>query len=80
MDFYRNIEFEQVKDATIGGKAKNLFRLNEIGLLVPTFIVIPAEFLKEKVLSGHSEKAIEEINGFQFPEESIALVRRIFPG
>ncbi len=79
LDFYRDIEFDKVKDATIGGKAKNLFRLKEIGLNVPSFLVIPAEILKQKVLSVNPANATEEINNFQFPAESISNILNCFP-
>lgn len=79
LTFYRDIEFEAAKTASIGGKAKNLFLLKEMGFNVPAFAVIPAEFLRQNVLSGESEKAIQEIQTFAFASDFIENFLANFP-
>lgn len=69
MNFISDSEAEKVTDFTVGGKAKNLFRLKEIGMPVPKFAVIPWEVLQEMIpadiLNGSQENIsayIEQIN------------------
>ena len=74
----------QVRDLTIGGKAKNLFRLQEIGLNVPKWIVIPQETLQEvvpgKIQQGTREEILSRINSFPVPQQFIDEVTAHFTG
>jgi phosphohistidine swiveling domain-containing protein len=45
MNYISHTQGEKANEYTIGGKARNLFRLKEIGLAVPEWIVIPQEEL-----------------------------------
>ena len=45
MKFIADLEVDIAEGFTIGGKARNLFRLNKSGLVVPKWIVIPQETL-----------------------------------
>lgn len=62
-------------DFIIGGKAKNLFRLVEIGMTVPKFIVIPQEVLislvPEEIRNSSYKKILEFIQQIHIPEKSI---------
>ncbi|WP_221393040.1 PEP/pyruvate-binding domain-containing protein [Dyadobacter sp. NIV53] len=55
---------EKVPGFTIGGKAKNLFRLKEIGMNVPKFAVIPWEVLQEMIPADILNRGQEEISAF----------------
>lgn len=47
------------QDAGIGGKARNLFELNKMGIQVPTWAVIPENVLLEQLPLNDSEEAIK---------------------
>lgn len=49
MHFISDTEPYKATGVTIGGKAGNLFRLKELGLPVPHFVVIPWETLREDI-------------------------------
>lgn len=61
-----------VKDFTIGGKAKNLFRLLDVGMAVPKFIVIPQEVMAslvtEEIQNTDYNKIIDFISQIKIPE------------
>ena len=66
---------EQIKDFGIGGKAKNLFRLTEIGIKVPQFIVIPQEvlmsLLPQEILHLHYKEITGFIQQIHIPQNTI---------
>ncbi len=55
---------ESIKDFSLGGKAKNLFRLIEIGIKVPPFIVLPQEVLTALLPEKMEDWDYEKITGF----------------
>lgn len=57
-------QHETSKAFGIGGKAKNLFRLTEMGIRVPRFIVLPQEFLMGLVPEEIWNSDIKNIIGF----------------
>ncbi len=63
MNFVKDIEQNKAGEFLLGGKGKNLFRLKQIGLNVPKFIVLPANVFQD-LFPNPSE---EEINHFIFP-------------
>ncbi|HEY6161462.1 MAG TPA: PEP/pyruvate-binding domain-containing protein [Bacteroidia bacterium] len=73
----------QTKNLTIGGKAKNLFRLQEIGLNVPQWIVIPQETLQEvvpeEIQGGSREGILSHLNSFMIPQRFIDDIAAQFP-
>ncbi len=56
MIFLKNTTFSVAENATIGGKARNLFQLKGLGLNVPDWVVIPQEEL-EKIIPNDLQKA-----------------------
>ena len=56
MDFIADTEPEKAKKLTIGGKAKNLFRLKSLGMPVPRFSVIAWEELRATIPESVWEK------------------------
>ncbi len=61
----------------IGGKATNLFRLKELGINVPTWIVIPSDFLSQKNNTTFSDDFIKEIlNYFDKKNEEVFFAVR----
>lgn len=65
------------EEYTIGGKARNLFRLNEIGLTVPEWIVIPQEALLQIVpaeLQQDYAKVITFIDNYTITETVINAI------
>jgi phosphoenolpyruvate synthase/pyruvate phosphate dikinase len=55
---------ESIKDFAIGEKAKNLFRLIEIGIKVPPFIVLPQEVLTALLPQEILQLSYKEITSF----------------
>lgn len=75
MQFILDTDQKLAESLTIGGKAKNLYRLKAIGLTVPTWVVIPQESLAELLppaLQGESYEQIRErIASFSIPDSFI---------
>ena len=63
MHFISDTEPHKTTGATIGGKAGNLFRLKELGLPVPHFVVIPWETLRADI--SESELITGLLDSFQ---------------
>jgi phosphohistidine swiveling domain-containing protein len=57
-------DIRESNNFTIGGKAKNLFFLKELGLTVPKWIVIPQEALEELVPADVQQKEYKNIIRF----------------
>lgn len=64
MQFLKDIQHDQLTDKTIGGKARNLYRLKEMGFNVPKWIVIPQETLFEIVPSAVQKEGYTSILNF----------------
>ncbi len=83
MNFITNEQAETALKKTIGGKARNLFRLKEIGLTVPKWLVIPQEELASIVpeaAQNQEYKAITAfINSFQIPKLFLDDIAAQFP-
>lgn len=75
MKFISCTQADAAKGLTIGGKARNLFRLKEIGLNVPEWIVIPQEELSAIIpleIQQSSYSVITNyIDGLTIPKEFI---------
>ncbi|HET6993303.1 MAG TPA: PEP/pyruvate-binding domain-containing protein, partial [Bacteroidia bacterium] len=84
MNYISDREKNQVKNLVVGGKAKNLFRLVEIGMNVPKFIVIPQEVLvslvPEEIRNSDYKRIIEFIRQIDIPENSIRKIIAEFLG
>jgi phosphoenolpyruvate synthase/pyruvate phosphate dikinase len=67
----------------IGGKAGNLYRLQELGLNVPRFIVIPQEvlhhYLPESIRNSDPEIIRKFIKDIHISQEEIEDLLREFP-
>lgn len=59
------MKFTKTKTNHIGGKAKNLFSLQEIGFRIPKFVVIPADVLTP-IIEKESD-AMTAIDNFEIP-------------
>lgn len=71
MIFIQDNQYQYIEHPAIGGKAKNLLRLNQLGLHVPRWAVIPADFLAEvfKDVSSieNSKDVLRAIDRYVFP-------------
>ena len=64
-----------------GGKASGLYRLIEMGLKVPDFLVIPYENFETAIpASQKPEQAIESLLKYELPQEDIEELKRILKG
>ncbi|MEO7176978.1 MAG: PEP/pyruvate-binding domain-containing protein [Saprospiraceae bacterium] len=70
--------------STIGGKASNLFKLQELGLNVPKFLVIPSEvlqnFVSDDLLIASQDEILNCINEISIPQEFIDGMLSQFQG
>ncbi len=75
---------EAIKDFGIGGKAKNLFRLTEIGIRVPRFIVLPQEVLMAllpiEIWLSNYKTITDFIQQIHIPQNTIDDIVSKFPG
>jgi pyruvate,water dikinase len=75
---------ESTKDFGIGGKAKNLFNLEEIGINVPRFIVLPQEvlmsLLPQEILHSEHKTITDFIQQINIPQNITADIISNFPG
>jgi pyruvate,water dikinase len=66
---------QTIENATIGGKARNLFALKNLGLNVPNWVVIPQEVLEETIPKElqdiNNDKIRDFIKDCQLPQKSI---------
>ena len=71
MIFIQDNQYQYIEHPSIGGKAKNLLRLNQLGLSVPRWVVLPADFLAEvfKNVSSiaNSADVLQAIDRYVFP-------------
>jgi phosphohistidine swiveling domain-containing protein len=63
----------------IGAKAKNLFRLKELGFRVPAFVVIPVTAFLESIQDKNTTQINEIISSFVFPEFFFQKIISFFP-
>lgn len=70
--------------STIDGKAANLFKLQELGLNVPKFVVIPSQVLQNYVADDLLNASLDEIlnciDEISIPQEFIDGMLSQFPG
>ncbi len=71
---------ESIQELTVGGKAQNLFRMKEIGLNVPKWIVVPHETLAGwlSIPANYAEIG-RQIDNFRIPADFIAEITACFP-
>lgn len=77
-------EKNSVKNHVIGGKAKNLFRLSELGFTIPKFMVIPQDvfvsLVPEEIRNSKHAGIIDFISTIHLPEIFIENISKVFPG
>ncbi|MCF0069470.1 phosphoenolpyruvate synthase [Dyadobacter sp. CY261] len=82
MHFISDTETYKAMDLTIGGKAKNLFRLKNLGMPVPRFVVIPWESLVAKlpdpVRNGSDEAMLHAIEQIVIDCDLILALTKFF--
>lgn len=64
MQFISDIDSDTAKKFTIGGKARNLYRLKQSGLMVPKWIVIPQEIVSSLIPAEIQNEAFSKIIAF----------------
>ena len=83
MEIITSQQAERIDQFTIGGKARNLFRLKELGLTVPNWIVIPQEVLLQLVPeSFHTADyatIVDFIRQLEIPEHYLTQILSEFP-
>ncbi|HXC06643.1 MAG TPA: PEP/pyruvate-binding domain-containing protein, partial [Bacteroidia bacterium] len=83
MDFITHSQPEKAAHSTIGGKAKNLFRLKALGLPVPEWVVIPqeelAKLVPEAIQKGEPEKIQVFIQSLTLPLVFLEQIIQQFP-
>jgi phosphoenolpyruvate synthase/pyruvate phosphate dikinase len=83
MDFLTDIQYEAGLHKTIGGKARNLYHLKEMGLTVPKWIVIPLEefcnILPADLQQNDHIRITEFIRSYVFPPVFIEQIINYFP-
>ncbi|ASS48654.1 MAG: phosphoenolpyruvate synthase [Candidatus Fluviicola riflensis] len=76
-------QHELARQFTIGGKARNLYRLKELGMNVPSWIVIPQEtlleFIPEEKRFGSNAEVARFIAQMEIPESLLNELLRHFP-
>ncbi|WP_270087730.1 PEP/pyruvate-binding domain-containing protein [Sphingobacterium sp. SYP-B4668] len=80
--FIRDYQHQYIKNPAIGGKAKNLFKLTQLGLPVPKWMVLPADYLAEvfKDLSSieHTQDMLYAIDTYRFPTYFLKEIETYF--
>ncbi len=75
---------DALKSCCVGGKAKNLFHLLELGYDVPEFIVIPQEvltlLLSKEIAQTNRDEIIAAISQINFCSDEIEEIINQFPG
>lgn len=82
MDIIKDIEQEVLSSKTIGGKAKNLVILQQAGFRVPKWMVIPREYLEQKIpqnIKQDSSQALAFIEQVTIDAEIIRHITGYFP-
>jgi len=79
----RDDQDQTAYSSLIGGKARNLFRLKELGVNVPHFAVIPQDALSKQIPGDLWEDRTREdlatlIDSFQIPQDLIDEIRKEF--
>ena len=71
---------DEISNASIGGKARNLHSLKHQGFLVPKWAVIPIDFMELFVMENNlsSEEIIEKIAAFEFPKSILQEIQSYF--
>lgn len=82
MDFLTDIQQVQSINRTIGGKARNLYRLKEIGMNVPKWIVIPqetfADLIPQTIKTESAESIAAFIRNYSIPDSFIDRIVSCF--
>lgn len=82
MIFIQDNQHQYIEHPAIGGKAKNLLRLGQLGISIPKWVVLPADFLAEvfkNVASiEHSKHVLEAIDRYVFPAVVQDELNRLF--
>ena len=81
--YISDLESESAKQFTIGGKARNLYRLKELGMNVPSWIVLPQEtlltFIPEEKRSESYADVVRFIEQLEIPEVLLNGLLEHFP-
>lgn len=81
--YISDLESESATQLTIGGKARNLYRLKELGMNVPSWIVIPQEtllsFIPEEKRSESYAAIVQFIEQLDIPESLLTGLLEYFP-
>lgn len=81
--YISDLESESAKQFTIGGKAHNLYRLRELGMNVPSWIVLPQEtlvaFIPREKRSESYAAIVKFIEQFEIPETLLNELLEHFP-
>lgn len=84
MIFVRDDQYQYIAHPAIGGKAKNLFKLKQLGLNVPKWAVLPADFLAEVFKNVSSienvQDVLQAIDRYVFPSVVAAELHALFEG
>ncbi|TYR34165.1 phosphoenolpyruvate synthase [Sphingobacterium phlebotomi] len=82
MIFIQGNQYQYIEHPAIGGKAKNLLKLGQLGLHVPKWAVLPADFLAEvfKNVSSieHTKDVLHAIDRYVFPPVVQAKLNELF--
>ena len=66
---------DKKNNLSIGGKARNLVNLEEIGANVPKWVVVPQEVLLEQISRKMEPNKIQnELNNLNVPEETMEQI------
>lgn len=81
--YISDLETESATQLTIGGKARNLYRLTELGMNVPSWIVIPQEtllsFIPEEKRSESYAAIVQFIEQLEIPDTLLTGLLEHFP-
>src|SRR5690606_18232530 len=84
MFFIQNNQYEHLMHPAIGGKAKNLLALGQLGVNVPRWAVLPADALADVFQAvpaiDHTPDVLHAIERYMFPAELQAELNRLFAG
>ncbi len=69
---------EKVSEQVVGMKAYNLFHLQNIGLKVPRFVVVPAEIIITEIEKQANETPEKIIDHYIFAETLLSDIKRYF--
>lgn len=82
MIFIQGNQYQYIEHPAIGGKARNLLRLNQLGLHVPKWVVLPADFLAEIFTDvssiAHTKDILQAIDRYVFPSVVQAELNELF--